>query len=87
VPLDGHPLSSTAVGSGSFIGLSIGVLTDSSDSDKAAATALLLALNEAGIATEKAGIVKREEWPSFIMSPKGETANKAPIRLNVGSKP
>ena len=40
-----HPLSSTAVGSGSFIGLSIGVLDDSSNADKSAATALLLALN------------------------------------------
>ena len=82
-----HPLSSTAVGSGSFIGLSVGVLVDANNSEKTAATALLSALNVEGITTQNAGIVKREDWPGFIMAAKGETANKAPIRIYVGSKP
>lgn len=82
-----HPLSSTAVGSGSFIGLSVGVLADANSSEKTAATALLSALNAEGIVTQNAGIVKREDWPGFIMAAKDKTANKAPIRIYVGSKP
>jgi hypothetical protein len=77
--------SSTAVGSGSFIGLSVGVLADASESDKAAASALLSALNAEGIAALNAGVSKREDWPGFTMAPPG--ANKAPIRMFVGSKP
>lgn len=77
--------SSTAVGSGSFVGLSVGVLVDASESDKIAASALLSALNAEGIAASNAGVSKRDEWPSFTMAPPG--ANKAPIRMYVGSKP
>jgi hypothetical protein len=82
-----RPVSSTAVGSGSFIGLSVGVLIDANDSEKLAATALLSALNAEGIIARNGGIVKREDWPGFVMAATGETANKAPIRINVGSKP
>jgi hypothetical protein len=82
-----RPLSSTAVGSGSFIGLSVGVLVDANDSEKAVATALLSAFNAEGITAENAGVVKREDWPGFVMAPKGEVTNKAPIRIYVGSKP
>jgi hypothetical protein len=80
-------ISFTAVGSGSFTGLSVGVLGDANDSEKIAANALLSALNAEGIATVSAGVVKREDWPGFVMGPTGETANKAPIRIYVGSKP
>ncbi len=82
-----HTLSSTAVGSGSFIGLSVGVLADANDSEKTAAIALISALNAEGITAGSAGIVKREDWPGFVMAPKGETSNKAPIRIYIGSKP
>lgn len=82
-----RPLSSTAVGSGSFIGVSVGILVGASDSEKMAATALLAALNTEGITAQSAGTVKREDWPGFVMAPTGETANKAPIRIYVGSKP
>lgn len=77
--------SSTAVGSGSFTGLSVGVLIDANDSDKAAASALLSALNAEGVAASDAGVSKREDWPGFTMAPPG--ANKALIRMYVGSKP
>jgi len=77
--------SSTAVGSGSFIGLSVGVLADASESEKIAASGLLSALNAEGITAKNDGISKRENWPGFTMAPPG--ANKAPIRIYVGSKP
>lgn len=77
--------SSTAVGSGSFIGLSVGVLVDASESEKIAASALLSALNATGITAANEGISKREDWPGFTMAPPG--ANKAPIRIYIGSKP
>ena len=78
---------STAVGSGSFIGLSVAVLTDATDSEKLAATGLLSALNAEGIIALDGGTVKREDRPGFIMAPEGETSNKAPIRIYIGSKP
>ena len=81
------PVVSTAVGSGSFIGLSVAVLTDATDAQKLAATGLLSAFNAEGIPALDGGIVKREDWPGFIMAPKGETSNKAPIRIYIGSKP
>lgn len=80
-----HPLSSTAVGSGSFIGLSVGVFIDANDSEKIAASALLSALNAEGITAANDGSFKRENWPGFTMAP--PDSNKAAIRIYVGSKP
>ena len=34
-----------------------------------------------------AGISKRESWPGFVMTETGKDANKAMIRIYVGSKP
>ena len=81
------PVSSTAVGSGAFIGLAVAVLPDATDSEKLAATALLSAFNAEGIMAIDGGTVKREDWPGFVMAPTGVTPNKAPIRIYIGSKP
>jgi hypothetical protein len=84
------PISSTAVGSGSFVGMSIGLVDDTNDTDKAAATtvgnALLSVFNKEGVAIVGAGIVKRDNWPGFIMGPP-TGVNKAPLRIYIGSKP
>lgn len=79
-----NPLSSTAVGSGSFVGLAVGVFIDANDSEKQATSALLSALNAEGIAAANDGSFKRENWPGFTMAPPG--SNKAAIRIYVGSK-
>jgi hypothetical protein len=76
--------TTTAVGSGSFVGLSVGVFVDASESDKMAASALLSSLNAEGISAAYDGTFKRDNWPGFTMAPPG--ANKAPIRIYVGSK-
>jgi hypothetical protein len=81
-----EPITSTAVGSGSFVGISVGIIDNSSDADKAAASSLLAALNAAGIATTSEPF-KRENWPSFVMAPQGITVNKSPLRLYIGAKP
>lgn len=78
-------LTSTALGS--FIGLSVGVVEEANDSEKNAATAILAAFNTEGIVALNGGMSKREHWPGFVMAPTGETVNKAPIRIYVGSKP
>lgn len=80
-----HVLSSTAVGSGSFVGLSVGVFIDAKEPEKAAASALLSALNAEGINAANDGAFKRENWPGFTMAP--PDSNKAAIRIYIGSKP
>lgn len=77
---------STAVGSGSFVGVSVAVVDGAHDSDISAANELRAALNRNGINTADAGIAKREFWPSAFMSPQGKTGNKASIRIYIGSK-
>jgi len=77
----------TSTASGSFVGLSVGVVVDANDSEKIAAAALLSAFNMEGITALNEGMVKREAWPGLVMAPTGETVNKAPIRIYIGSKP
>lgn len=81
-----HFISSTAVGSGALVGLSVGVVDDSDDAGKNAARLLLSALNEEGIFATNRGFVKRTDWPSLVMAPTGMAANRANIRIYVGSK-
>lgn len=80
-----HVLTSTA--SASFVGLSIGFVVDANDSEKSAAAALLSAFNTEGRTALNGGMVKREDWPGMVMAPTGQTVNKAPIRIYIGSKP
>jgi hypothetical protein len=82
-----HVVPSTAVGSGYFIGISVALVEGATDSEKDTAVALLLALNAEGIVATDGGLAKRDAWPGFVMVPPGESANKAPIRLYIGSKP
>ncbi|MFM0485409.1 hypothetical protein [Paraburkholderia graminis] len=80
------PIPSTAVGSGSFVGISIGVVEGASNGDIAAAQSLVAALKAEGVAINGTGLVKRADWPGFVMTPTGMVANKASIRLYIGSK-
>lgn len=80
-------VAATAVASGSFVGASVATVEGASESDMSAANDLRDLLNGDGIKTADKGVQKREYWPSAYMSPQGETANKASVRLYIGSKP
>jgi hypothetical protein len=79
-------VSSTAVGSGSLIGIAVALVEGSPKTDETTAEALLSALNAEGILTANGGLVKREAWPGFVMAPPGIPTNKAAIRIYIGSK-
>ncbi|WP_176047401.1 hypothetical protein [Burkholderia sp. BCC1644] len=82
-----NTVSATAVGSGSFVGVAVAVVEGAHESDISAANDLRAVLNRNEINTIDKGIQKRGYWPNAYMSAEGTTANKAPIRLYIGSKP
>jgi len=80
-------VASTTVGTGAFRGVSVAVVEGSSGADIEAARELREALTRNGVPTVDAGVTKRTNWPGIAMSPDGNVANKAPVRIYVGSKP
>lgn len=82
-----NTVPSVTVASGSFVGVAVSVIEGARAADISAANDLRAVLNSNAITTADEGIQKREYWPNAYMAPQGKTANQAPIRLYIGSKP